>query len=190
MTKTEIRKHIKDITKQYTHSEIQKMSEPIVRRLLALEALRSASTILLYWSMPTEVHTHSLIKTLADNDHTVLLPRVHSNTELTLHRFIDERHTQCGAYGILEPTTPALTDEQCQQLLSNNAISIIPGVAFDYEGHRLGHGKGYYDRLLSKYPSLYKIGICLPFQLCTNIPHDDNDVKMNEVIFSAENLSK
>lgn len=185
MTKTELRKHIRNITKQYTPAQIREMSEPVISQLMTSDTLRSASTVLLYWSMPTEVQTHNLVRTLASEGQTVLLPRVLNDTELTLHRYIDDSNLRCGAYDILEPTTPALTDEECRQLLTNDAVAVIPGVAFDREGHRLGHGKGYYDRLLSKYPSLHKTGICLPFQMCTEIPHDDNDIKMDEVIFSA-----
>ena len=185
MTKTELRKHIRNITKQYTPAQIREMSEPVISQLMTSDTLHSASTVLLYWSMPTEVHTHNLVRTLASEGLTVLLPRVLNDTELTLHRYIDDNNLRCGAYDILEPTTPALTDEECRRLLTADAVAVIPGVAFDREGHRLGHGKGYYDRLLSKYPSLHKTGICLPFQMCTKIPHDDNDIKMDEVIFSA-----
>ena len=62
-------------------------------------------------------------------------------------------------------------------------LAVIPGVAFDKDGNRMGRGKGYYDRLLPKLGNTYKIGICLPFQLVEKIPTDEHDVRMDEVLF-------
>ena len=55
-------------------------------------------------------------------------------------------------------------------------------MSFDDQGHRLGRGKGYYDRFLAKIPSTYKIGICFPFQKFDIIPSDEHDIIMDEVI--------
>ena len=61
-------------------------------------------------------------------------------------------------------------------------VAIIPGMAFDAGGNRLGRGKGYYDRLLARIPDVYKIGICFDFQKVESVPADINDIKMDEVI--------
>jgi 5-formyltetrahydrofolate cyclo-ligase len=58
----------------------------------------------------------------------------------------------------------------------------VPGVAFTPDGRRLGHGRGYYDRLLPQLTRAYRLGLCFPFQLLDDLPTDENDVKMEEVI--------
>ncbi|MBR2184790.1 MAG: 5-formyltetrahydrofolate cyclo-ligase [Prevotella sp.] len=64
----------------------------------------------------------------------------------------------------------------------SDAVIIVPGIAFDNRGYRLGRGKGYYDRYLSKLEENYKIGICFPWQMIEKVPTDSHDVCVNEVI--------
>ena len=61
---------------------------------------------------------------------------------------------------------------------------IVPGVAFDRKGNRLGRGKGYYDRLLSRmaHTDVYKLGICFPYQLVESVPTDAHDIAMDEIL--------
>ena len=83
-----------------------------------------------------------------------------------------------GAYGIEEPTGEFFTDYSAIDLI------VVPGVAFDRKGNRLGRGKGYYDRLLPQIPSAYKAGICFSFQIVEEIPAEPFDICMDEVITS------
>ena len=87
-----------------------------------------------------------------------------------------DRRVQTGSFGIQEPTGELFTDYDTID------VAIIPGMAFDAEGHRLGRGKGYYDRFLSRVPHLYKIGLCFSWQLVDHVPYDEHDIKMDEVI--------
>ena len=59
-------------------------------------------------------------------------------------------------------------------------VALVPGVAFDAAGHRLGRGRGYYDRFLASCPHIYKIGVCFPFQRVALVPTDQHDVVMDE----------
>ena len=61
-------------------------------------------------------------------------------------------------------------------------VVLIPGVAFDAAGHRLGRGRGYYDRFLAAYPYIYKIGVCFDFQKVAEVPTDEHDMLVDEVI--------
>ena len=61
-------------------------------------------------------------------------------------------------------------------------LALVPGMAFDAAGHRLGRGKGYYDRFLGEHPHIYKIGVCFPFQRVAEVPSEAHDVVMDEVI--------
>ena len=75
----------------------------------------------------------------------------------------------------MEPSGEPFTD------YNSIDIAIIPGLAFTQDGKRLGRGKGYYDRLLAQMPSVYKMGLCFPFQLVQDIPMNENDILMDEV---------
>ncbi|EJW99876.1 5-formyltetrahydrofolate cyclo-ligase [gut metagenome] len=95
---------------------------------------------------------------------------------MELHRYTGPQNLVVGSYGILEPIGEAI------QTYTSIDLIIVPGMAFDKQGHRLGRGKGYYDRLLPKIPQAYKIGICFPFQLLEEIPTEPFDICMDEIL--------
>ncbi|KAA6347019.1 5-formyltetrahydrofolate cyclo-ligase [termite gut metagenome] len=94
---------------------------------------------------------------------------------LELRIYNSHQSLSVGPYGIKEPFGEAFTD------YASIDLAVIPGVAFDRFGNRLGHGKGYYDRLLP-HLSAYRIGIGFSFQLVEEVPAKEFDVRMNEVI--------
>ena len=61
-------------------------------------------------------------------------------------------------------------------------VALVPGMAFDAAGHRLGRGRGYYDRFLAAHPQLHTIGVCFPFQRVADVPSEAHDIMINEVI--------
>ena len=138
--------------------------------------LADAHTVLLYSALPDEVQTLPLLNRLSAEGKTVLLPRVVSDTDMELRRYTGPNDLEPGAFGIMEPTGELFTD---YDLID---VAIVPGMAFDREGHRLGRGKGYYDRFLARLPHIYKIGVCFPFQLVDQVPTDAHDILMDEVI--------
>lgn len=83
---------------------------------------------------------------------------------------------EISSYGIEEPVGEAFTDYTSIDLI------IVPGVAFDCKGNRLGRGKGFYDRLLPQISSAYKVGICFPYQLVKEVPAEVFDIRMDEII--------
>lgn len=148
----------------------------ITSQLLQHPCVRKARTILAYSSLPDEVPTQELLDTLVREGKTVLLPRIVSDTEMCLHHYTGRNDLAKGAFGILEPTGELF--DAYQQI----DVAIIPGMAFDKQGHRLGRGKGYYDRFLPLLPEAYRIGVCYPSRLLPHIPTDDHDILMDEVI--------
>ena len=135
-----------------------------------------ARTLLIYSSLPDEVPTQELLDVFVNEGKTVLLPRVVNTTDMQLYRYTGAANMEQGAYGIMEPTGEIFTN---YPLID---IAIIPGMAFDRHGHRLGRGKGYYDRFLPLLTNAYKIGVCYPSRLFDEIPVDDHDIMMDEVI--------
>ena len=172
MTKAELRKAIRAMKNQTGSDELRQMSGRVVERLKQHPAFVNAHVVLLYHSLPDEVFTHDLLAEYADSK-TILLPTVVGD-DLQLHVFQpDALHT--GAFGIMESAGKPFTR------FSDIDLAIIPGMAFDKEGHRLGRGRGFYDRLLPSLPCK-KIGLCFPFQFVDAVPSDPHDISVDEVI--------
>ena len=152
----------------------QPLSAKILAALEAHPAFRAANTILLYHSLKDEVDTHGFIEKWSHQKH-ILLPVV-IGEELELRTYTGPNDLRIGAYGIEEPVGTPFTDYAAIDL------AVIPGVAFDSRGNRLGRGKGYYDRLLPHMPTTYKIGICFPFQLVKEVPAETSDNRMDEIV--------
>ena len=170
MTKQELRRHIRTLKQQYPTGG-QSPCEVCVT-----SHLENSRTILLYNALPDEIPTQALMDELVARGKTVLLPCVINDTDMELRRYTGPQDLQTGSFGILEPTGELFTDYDTID------VAIIPGMAFDAEGHRLGRGKGYYDRFLSRVPHLYKIGLCFSWQLVDQVPYDEHDIVMDEVI--------
>lgn len=177
MTEKEIlRKHIREQKRQFSNEELIELSLPIVNRMLSHPAVVSAKTILLYYSLPDEVFTHDVIRQIANTGKKVLLPRVIDNENMELREYRDDNDLEKGSFNIMEPNGAIFSDYE------NIDVAIIPGMAFDLSGNRMGRGRGYYDRLLAKAGNMYKIGMCFDFQKTDYIPTDSNDVKMDCVL--------
>lgn len=127
---------------------------------------------MLYHSLPDEVDTRQLLSDALVRSVRVVLPVV-CGDHLQLRLY--DGHTLPGPFGIEEPQGPLFTD------YSQLDVAVIPGMAFDCCGHRLGRGKGYYDRLLPLI-SCPKIGLCFSFQLVDSIPTEPHDIAMDAVV--------
>lgn len=174
--KTSLRKHIREIKRQYPDKQLEEMSLPIVERLLAHPAVIEARIILMYYSLPDEVDTHNTVEQLRRQGKTVLLPRVVDDGRMEIRMYETPDDLVKGHYGIMEPAGKPYT------AYADINVAVVPGMAFDREGHRLGRGKGYYDRFLPKATEAYKIGVCFDFQKLDEIPSDKYDVKMDCII--------
>ena len=170
--KRELRRQMREAKRQHAHL-LQKMSEAIVDRLL--RRLADAKVVMGYWPLPDEVDIRPLLDALVASGKTVVLPKVVGD-ELELYSYHSPEDLREGAFHILEPLGPAFTDVHLID------IALIPGMAFDAACHRLGRGRGYYDRFLSACPSLFKLGVCFPFQRVPVVPAEVHDITMDEVL--------
>ena len=80
-----------------------------------------------------------------------------------------------GAFHIMEPVGEPYTD------YDKIDVVLVPGMAFDAAGHRLGRGRGYYDRFLTAHSHLYKIGVCFPFQRVAEVPVEEHDICVDDI---------
>ena len=171
MSKTELRQAMKRLTLLH-QAERQTLSERVTAKVLSEPHLQAARVVMLYSSLPDEVDTEQLIAVLQRQGKRILLPVVQGDNMIAVEVSADTRY-HTGSFGIKEPEPLPYQGEI--------DVVIVPGRAFDKQGHRLGRGGGYYDRFLAD-RSTYKIGICFPCQLLDEIPHDIHDIPMDCVI--------
>lgn len=174
INKTDLRKQIRHALRGMSKEQCVNESQNIWSQLECDPIFEKAGTILLYWSLENEVETRPFIEKWSIWK-KILLPVVIGDM-LVLREYESTALMREGAYGILEPQGREWEN------YDNIDLCIVPGVGFDKEGHRMGHGKGYYDRLLSRlHTTTY--GICFSTQLVDNIPTDTWDIGVDKVIY-------
>jgi len=173
--KRRIRKEIKAIKQNYSFEQKKKLSLSVLETLEQMPWFIQAKTVMLYWSMKDEVHTHDFVRKWARKKR-VILPCVKGET-LGLKVFTGMNQLVEGEnYGIPEPAGPVFMKEDEIDLI------LVPGIAFDLDKNRMGRGKAYYDRLLKSISS-FKVGICFQFQVMDHVPVDEHDIKMDEIVY-------
>lgn len=159
--------------KKTSFSDTQKELEArvVFSKIEEMPLFQKANTLLMYWSLPDELPTKDFIEKWSKSK-TILLPVV-TEGNLKLKKYTGTGEMKTGAYGIFEPIG---TSDYYDKI----DIALVPGVAFDEEGRRIGRGKGYYDRFL-KNKNILKWGVCFSFQLYKNLPSATFDIKMDKV---------
>lgn len=166
---------MRELKRAVPMEEKLRRSEAVMRRVEELAEFRRAKVVLLYWSMADEVQTHAFVERWY-REKTLLLPCVQGD-DLVLRRYTGPECMVSGEqFGIGEPTGPEWTDLGAVELI------VVPGVAFDSEGNRMGRGRGFYDRLLKSTPRATKVGVAYDFQLLDHIATEPHDVSMDRVI--------
>ncbi len=176
--KSELRQQIRARKSEFSNQQLAALSSEIIHSILHDEDVSNAQTIMAYFSLPDEVCTHSLIPLLHAQGKTVLLPVVEGQ-DIVLKEYESEQTLAIGKYNIYEPQGTTFTDYQKIE------VALIPGMAFDANGNRLGRGKGYYDRFLPKLKNAKRIGVCFDFQMVEQVPTNEFDEKMEKVICSG-----
>ena len=152
-----------------------------MKQLETHPAFREARTVVIYFSLKDEVHTHFFIEKWAKSK-TILLPAIIGD-ELELRVYSGADDLTTGPYNIPEPVGKPFTE------LAGIDLIVIPGMAFDRLGNRLGRGKGYYDKLLPQLDA-FKIGLCFPFQLVEEVPVEAFDICMDAVLSGKQTTGK
>jgi 5-formyltetrahydrofolate cyclo-ligase len=142
----------------------------IAERMLHLPEIVDASAVMLYGASPEEADPSVLEMALRDLGKRIAYPRVAGGHDLTIHWVDDPDVLVVGAFGLKQPRdgTPTAT-------LGEISAIVVPGIAFDEAGNRLGFGGGYYDTLLEGPGAPPTIGIAYDEQLVDDVPHEDRD---------------
>lgn len=153
----------------------------ILERILRLPEYQRARLVLTYVSTAIEVDTRALIQQALADGKQVAVPRcTPGKVDMRFYLIQSLSQLEPGAFGVLEPNP-----EKCRELRQyQHSICILPGLGFDLQGYRLGYGKGYYDRFLSRY-SGKNIGVCYNVCLKALLPHGRYD-KMVDILVTEK----
>jgi 5-formyltetrahydrofolate cyclo-ligase len=172
----------------------QSMSQLICDRLIALSVYRQAQTIMWYLHCRSEVQTLASVARESSSEKQLIIPYCTEDQlgtkQLGLWPLTDLDELVPGTWGILEP--PQHCWQQPEKIIDPKQLDLVlvPGVAFDDNGARLGNGLGYYDNLLSKVrEDCVLIGVCFQCQLFDNVPMDEHDIYLDWVM-TEQNLYK
>jgi 5-formyltetrahydrofolate cyclo-ligase len=157
-------------------------SERIVERLLALPEYVASSTISAFVGVGSEVATLPVIARAIADGKRIAVPWVDGDT---LQLFILENVAELepAPFGLLEPSTPLRARPERRLAPADVDLFIVPGLAFDLEGGRLGHGRGYYDRLLAQAdPHASFTAVAFECQLIPQVPMSPADVRMHRIL--------
>ncbi|RMA93197.1 5-formyltetrahydrofolate cyclo-ligase [Hydrogenothermus marinus] len=161
----------KILEKRNKHRYAEEDSKRIIDKLINLPQLKKADTIMLYYPHKNEVNILPLFYKLSDK--TFLFPKTTSEDILPVKVDSLDNFSK-GRFGILEPQGELFNPKDID-------IVIVPAVAFDETGHRIGYGKGYYDRFLKKTDAL-KIGVAYDFQVLDKFPTEHHDIPVDLIV--------
>lgn len=184
MIKKQIRKEILEKRGKLGSIDHKYFSNCIINSILDSSHYRDANTIMVFVSFSDEVDTHEFIKKAISDGKKVTVPITFPKTKEIKPSHIESFHDlEPGYYGILTPKA------DCINLVSPEEIDliIVPGVAFDKNGYRVGYGGGYYDRFLSRLPQVTTIGIAFELQIIDKVPRDEYDIAV-DFIFTEKKV--
>lgn len=178
--KKEARRYFLDKRNAISADEIKERSATLCKHILALDEFAAADTVLLFAPTRNEPDLSSVALTAWELGKSVAFP-ISRTSDYTLDfrrvNSIDE--LEVGAYKILEPSTTAPTP-----IMSEKTLCIVPALASDEQGFRLGYGKGYYDRFLREFKGISVCALLNDFS-CSSLPHDENDIPVDITIFET-----
>lgn len=175
LEKSEIRKYIKEKRKQLDSALKEQWDESICRKVLSMYEIRHSFCVYCYVSFDQEAGTHKLIEYLIDMGKYVAVPRVEGD-RMYFYAIQSLQDLEPGVMGIMEPK------KTCLKVRDAQAPVIVPGVAFDRDGHRIGYGGGYYDRFFEEEPLHPRFAVAYEFQVMDRFPVEEHDKGMDRII--------
>ncbi len=174
LEKDKIRKKILLKRKNLLKSDVNKLSGIISRKVLSIKKIKNANTFLVYLPINNEVDAKFIINFLIQNQKKIFVPAyIEKSWTICLLKNLD--HLKMNQLITLQPKKIIKAD------ISEIDVAIVPGVAFDKSGVRLGFGKGIYDKLLSNFKEL-KIGLAYDFQILERLPREQHDLDVDLLI--------
>lgn len=175
------RNKMKDLRDALSEDEILNKGYTIMEKTVAHYDFRKAKNILVYMHTGSEVRTDGIIAYGLILGKRVYVPRV-KEQKMEFHEIKNIKECEPGSFGILEPPDEASVFDFDEEMEKEDTLMILPGLAFDGKGGRLGYGGGFYDRYLAKHPNCIKMGIAYDFQFVKKVVKDEHDIPVDILI--------
>ncbi len=184
MNKTDIREEILRKLKEQREESRQKKSLQIKKKLFSQPLFLQSDTVMFYVAKREEVDTTVMIRDALKIGKKVVVPMILVNEKKIIPSQLlnPKKELEKGPYGIYQPKKQFMR----KVLLKTIDLVIVPGVAFDRSGNRLGRGGGYFDRFLSKFTkrNVPVFGLAFKFQILNKLPVFSHDIPVNKLIFA------
>ena len=177
MDKKALRAEIREKKRAMTESQIAETSRLLGEQLRAHPAYQNAKSIFGYLSYNQEVRTMPMLEQAQKDGKRVAVPKVYGD-EMKFIYLTDLSQVEKGYAGIPEP----ILDEPVAD--DKTALVLMPGLAFDRQGHRIGYGGGFYDKFLSSEPGHPTLALCYDFQMLPYLETEEFDMPVNCVLWA------
>ena len=177
MDKKELRRSIREQKRAMTEEQIVTASEKLGQLFAATDAYQKAETIYGYLPYNQEVRTVPMLQKALDDGKKVAVPKVFGE-EMKFIYLDDLTAVEKGYAGIPEPVAdgPVADDKE--------ALVLMPGLAFDPQGHRIGYGGGFYDKFLASEPGHPTVALCYAFQMLPQLETEEFDIPVDCVLWA------
>lgn len=177
MDKKELRAKIRQRKRAMTEAEIQAKSQRLMEQFCVSDAYKRADTIYGYLPYNQEVRTTAMLQQALLDGKKVAVPKVYGD-EMKFIYLEDLTQVAPGYSNIPEPVCdgPIARDP--------NALVLMPGLAFDAAGHRIGYGGGFYDRFLQQEPNHPTLALCYDFQMLSHLETEEHDIPVDCVLWA------
>ena len=177
MDKKELRRTIRERKRAMTEEEIVSRSEKLGQLFAQSEAYKAAKTIYGYLPYNQEVRTVPMLEQALRDGKRVAVPKVYGD-EMKFLYLDDLSQVEKGYAGIPEPIADdPLADD-------DTALVLMPGLAFDPAGHRIGYGGGFYDKFLAAEPNHPTLALCYEFQMLPRLDTEEHDIPVDTVLWA------
>ena len=177
MNKQELRKAIRQRKRAMTPEEIERRSQALCRKFLQSEAYQRARTLYGYLPYNQEVRTVPILERALADGKRVAVPKVYGD-EMKFIFLEDLTQVAVGYANIPEPIADGPVAQE------PDALVLMPGLAFDPQGHRIGYGGGFYDKFLSREPNHPTVALCYEFQMVEKLETEAFDIPVDTVIWA------
>ena len=177
MDKVQLRQTIRQRKRAMTEEEIQRRSDALGRLFASSPAYQAAKTIYGYLPYNQEVRTIPMLRRALADGKRVAVPKVYGD-QMKFIYLDDLSQVAKGYAGIPEP----IADEPVAQ--DETALVLMPGLAFDPQGHRIGYGGGFYDKFLSAEPNHPTLALCYDFQVLPHLDTEAHDIPVDTVLWA------
>lgn len=182
-----IRKKALNERKKLNRDEVDTLSGKILSYLIKMPVFKKSKVIMVYLSFKNEVDTFKLIELMLEENKTVVVPYTNKEENILIPSILKDLGSSLSKnpFGYLEPKKDTLDPINPEDI----DLVIVPGLAFDKIGNRVGYGGGYYDRLLKKTNAI-KVAVAYDFQVFARVPTSKHDIPVDYIVTPTKIIMK